>query len=64
MAGVVNINLLLANYRNVDLYSKTLLSHGHVPQVYWPTRVTSHPATLVDHKLVNSFPFVINSVFG
>ena len=52
LAGDVNINLLLANSRNVELYLNTVFSYDLVPQVYWPTRVTSHSATLIDHIIV------------
>ena len=61
LAGDVNNNLLLINYRNVELYLNTVFSQGIVPKAYRPARVTSHSTTLIDHILVNNYPSVSNS---
>ena len=61
LAEDVNINLLVANYRHVELYLNTIISHGFLPQVYTPTKVTSHSTKLIDYILDNKSHFVSSS---
>ena len=51
------INLLkYSEHKPTTDYLDTLLSHGMIPKITVPTRVTHSSATLIDHIFVNETP--------
>ena len=57
ISGDTNINLLkYSEHKPTTDYLDTLLSHGMIPKITVPTRVTHSSATLIDHIFVNETP--------
>ena len=55
LTGDTNINLLkCSDHKPSAHYLDTLLSHGLIPKITVPTRVTHSSATLIDHIFVNN----------
>jgi len=53
--GDINIDFMEVNsHPETDEYLNMLFSHGLLPIVTKPTRITSHTATLIDHIYINS----------
>ena len=65
LTGDTNINLLKTSQHAPSAkYFDMLLSHGMIPKVTVPTRVTHSSATLIDHVFVNEGPNVNCSLVG
>ena len=48
--GDMNIDLLkFETHTKTDDYLDNLFTHGFIPLITKPTRVTTHSATLIDH---------------
>ena len=52
MTGDVNINLLNIDGAITTDYISSVMSHGFVPYITRPTRITEYTATLIDHLFV------------
>lgn len=53
IAGDFNIDLLKINEKSIfNEYFETVVSHGFIPKITLPTRITSHSSTLIDNILV------------
>ena len=52
MTGDVNINLLNIDGTITTDYISSVMSHGFVPYITRPTRITEYTATLIDHLFV------------
>ena len=65
LTGDTNINLLKSSQHGPSAgYLDTLLSHGMLPKITIPTRVTHSSATLIDHIFINEGPNVKTSLAG
>ena len=65
LTGDTNINLLkTSRHKPTSNYLDVLLSHGMIPKVTIPTRVTHSSATLIDHMFVNEGVCVKTSLAG
>ena len=54
LLGDINIDFMKANsHPETDEYLNMLFSHGLLPIVTKPTRITCHSATLIDHIYTN-----------
>ena len=54
--GDINIDLLkYGNHDKTTKYVDGIFSHGFIPHIHKPTRVTNSSATLIDHIYSNSF---------
>ena len=52
--GDFNIDMLkLKEHNKTSVYIENLFSHGYLPLITKPTRVTDHSATLIDHIYTN-----------
>ena len=60
--GDMNIDLLkFETHTKTDDYLDNLFTHGFIPLITKPTRVTTHSATLIDHMYTNDITSTYNS---
>ena len=52
IAGDINIDLIKFNLDDNILYVTTLMSHGYLPYITLPTRITDFSTTCIDHIFV------------
>ena len=52
MTGDINVNLLNIDGTITTDYISSVMSHGFVPYITRPTRITEYTATLIDHIFI------------
>ena len=62
LVGDMNIDLLkCSNHLKTGEYLESLFSHGFLPLITKPTRLTDHSTTLIDHIYANKKDIVSTS---
>ena len=65
IVGDLNIDLMKhETHHNTGEFLNTMLSHGFMPTILLPTRVTNHSCTLIDHIFYYSKTFKNNFLTG